>query len=145
MTRSLCFAAAAVLFASLAAAAPPPAASPLADLAAVECAAPAAALEPAATAGLDSGRPEPLWLTHCNATQSCPNGSQVSCQGHSSCLVGSASVTCDGVTHHCSTQCSPPPGCFDEGSYCACVASGGDAGFCASQYCDCPFIGQSCV
>lgn len=135
MTRSLCLAVAAVFLASFAAAEPPLAVSPLADLESGDCAVPAA-VEPS---------PEPLWLNHCTAQQWCPDGSQVSCQGHSSCLVGSASVTCDGVTHQCGTQCSPPSGCFDPGSYCACIAGGGGAGACASQHCECPFIDQHCI
>lgn len=40
--------------------------------------------------------PEPLFMEHCSAQQSCPGGGSVSCTGHTSCLVYSDAVVCDG-------------------------------------------------
>lgn len=107
--------------------APATGAPPVAALDTARCASPFAA--PAVA----DGTPEPLWLEHCNATQSCPSGGQVSCQGHSSCTVGSDWVTCDGVTHQC-TLCGEPPNCLDPDGYCACRDSGGGL-MCYGVYC----------
>lgn len=97
-------------------------------LLASSCEVPASSAE----ANTPGATPEPIWLNHCTAQQNCPSGGQVSCQGHSSCQVGSYWVSCDGVVHEC-TQCGEPVDCIDPGAYCACVASGGFS--CYAKHC----------
>ena len=51
-----------------------------------------------------------LWVDHaayaiCNASQTCWDGSTVSCQGTSDCRVGSDFVVCDGFAHSCPFYC----------------------------------------
>ena len=83
---------------------------------------------------IEGAPPEPLWMNHCNATQSCSDGSQVSCEGHVECTVQTASVTCDGVVHEC-PSCSVPSGCVDPAGFCGCRASGGTFFQCNRDFC----------
>jgi hypothetical protein len=59
-------------------------------------------------------QPEPVFLSSCTAEQTCPNGSQISCTGNSTCNVYGFEVSCDGQV----TECS----CVIEGPdpYCVC-------------------------
>lgn len=132
MTRPFLLAAAVLLLAPLAAAEPPAVAMQPLTLDNAAC--PAQSPVVSSAAAPEVGTPEPLWLDHCNATQNCPNGSQVSCQGHSSCTVGSESVTCDGVTQQC-TLCGEPQECLDPAGWCECRALGGGAWECTRDYC----------
>lgn len=80
--------------------------------------------------------PEPLFLNHCNAQQTCPNGCAISCTGHVSCTVQTTSVTCDGVVTNCpALTCSPPLGCWSPCTFCACRAAGGKIIDCAEEHC----------
>ena len=83
-----------------------------------------------AVQGPPIGEPEvsrPLEMNHCNAQQTCPtNQCFISCTGHVSCTVASASVTCDNVTTGCPYPgCTPPTVCIDPCGYCACKANFG--------------------
>lgn len=80
--------------------------------------------------------PEPLFLNHCNAQQTCPNQCPISCTGHVSCTVQTTSVTCDGVVTNCpALSCSPPIGCTNPCGYCACRAAGGKILPCFEEHC----------
>jgi hypothetical protein len=98
-------------------------------------AAPSGANAPAAAPDVAGVTPEPLWMDHCNATQTCSDGSQVSCQGHLSCTVQSTSVTCDNVVYSCPSSCTVPSDCLDPVAYCDCRAAGGSFMSCNSEFC----------
>ena len=73
-------------------------------------------------------------MTHCSAQQSCPapfggSDTPVSCTGHTSCLVGSYYVTCDGVTTYCG--CWGP--IYDPECHCQCYESGGSGRDCLRE------------
>jgi hypothetical protein len=99
-------------------------------------AAPSAALAPAGAPDVAGLTSEPLWMEHCNATQDCPDGSKVSCQGHQSCTVQTTSVTCDTVVTSCpSSSCTAPLDCREPQAYCDCRAAGGSFMNCNSEHC----------
>jgi len=86
-----------------------------------------------------AGTPAPQWKTGCSANLTCANQcGPISCNGVSTCSVGSNSVTCDGNTTFCPyPTCTPPVPCINLGTgcdWCACIAAGGTPGSCR-YYC----------
>lgn len=79
------------------------------------------AAQVAALGGL--GIPAPSWRA-CVASQTCPNGCQISCTGptDTDCSSTATTVTCNGVTTSCPYPgCTPPsPDCVDPCGYCKC-------------------------
>ena len=95
---------------------------------------------PEVKGNLPGSPPEPLFMTHCSAQQSCPApggnpDTPISCTGHTSCIVGSYYVTCDGVSSYCS--CWNPCGPWAPTCVCNCFAGGGSLSFCLRSDCDC--------
>ncbi len=85
---------------------------------------------------VEQGIPKPMWKT-CTADLDCPDGcTTLHCVGNTTCVVGSTSVTCDGVATNCPyPACSPPQFCPNKCDYCECVALGIPIFNCVRAYC----------
>jgi hypothetical protein len=145
MSRSILAAVAVLLFAPLAAADQPTRTEQPLFLEGTNCALDSAAAPAVEAQGLAGESSEPLWMTHCSASQNCSWGGGVYCEGHTSCTVQTESVTCDGVTEQC-FACEPPDPCRDPFAYCTCLQTTGQS-ICQRDHCMmCPFpITPSCT